>query len=134
MRWLDTNIILRYLTADDPAKAQACLSLVQRVQQGEEELATSETILAEVSYVLTSQYRLSHPEIAARLRPLIDLRGMRLPRKRVVLRGLELYVQHPRLDFEDALSVAQMEHLGIAEIVSYDRDFDHVPGIVRQEP
>ena len=134
MRWLDTNIILRYLTGDDPVKAQACLSLFQRVREGQEELATSDTVLAEVSYVLTSQHRLSHPEIAARLRPLVGLRGTKLSRKRVVLRALELYEQHPRLDFEDALSVAHMEQLGIQEIVSYDRDFDHVPGVVRTEP
>ncbi len=60
MRWLDTNIVLRFLTNDDPAKARACLELFQRVQRGDEELATSETIVAEVTYVLTSQYGLSH--------------------------------------------------------------------------
>lgn len=134
MRWLDTNVILRYLTADDPVKAQACLSLFRRVEQGQETLATSETHVAETCYVLTSQYGLGHAEIAARLRPLLDLGGLKLPRKRAVLRALDLYAQHSRLDFEDALSVAQMEHLGISEIVSYDRDFDRVPDIVRQDP
>jgi len=134
MRWLDTNIIVRYLTGDDPIKAQACLALFQRVQQGDEELATSETIIAEVTYVLTSQYQLGHPEIAARLRPLLALGGLKLPAKRVVQHALERYSESPRLDFEDALSVEHMTHLGIQAIVSYDRDFDRVPEIVRQEP
>ena len=134
MKWLDTNIILRYLTADDPVKAQACLALLERVQHGEDELATAETIIAEVSYVLTSQHQVSHPEITARLRPLLNLAGLKLSHKQVVLRALEVYEEFPRLDFEDALSVAHMERLGVTEIVSYDRDFDRVPGIIRLEP
>ena len=134
MKWLDTNIILRYLTGDDPAKAQACLALFQRVQQGDEELATTETIIAEVTYVLTSQYGLDHGEIAARLRPLLALSGLKLAHKRVVQQALERYAEFPRLDFEDALSVEHMDRLGVQEILSYDRDFDRVPDITRHEP
>ncbi len=134
MKWLDTNIILRYLTGDDPAKAQACLALFQRVQRGDEELASTETIIAEVTYVLTTQYKLDHGEIAARVRPLLALPGLKLTHKRVVQQALERYAESPQLDFEDALSVEHMERLGIREIVSYDRDFDRVPDITRQEP
>jgi predicted nucleic acid-binding protein len=134
MKWLDTNVILRYLTGDDPAKAQACLQLFQRVQRGEEELATAETIIAEVTYVLTSQYHLSHADITARLRPLLSLSGLKLPHKRVVQRALERYSQSPHLDFEDALSVEHMDRLGVREIVSCDRDFDRVSEVTRHEP
>lgn len=76
MRFLDTNVILRYLTGDDQARAQACYELFQRVQRGEEELATCETIAAEVIYVLSS------PRLPYRLDPAASL------------------------DFEDALAVA----------------------------
>lgn len=134
MRWLDTNVILRLLTADDPLKAESCLALLQRVRRGEEELATADIIVAEVVCVLRSQYHLSHAEIAAALRPLIALTGLRLPQKRVVQQALDIYEEFPRLDFEDALSVALMRQLRIDAIVSYDRDFDRVPDIVRQEP
>lgn len=134
MRWLDTNIILHYLTNNDPLKGAACFDLFQRVGRGEESLATTEAIIAEVTYVLTSQYRLSHSEITSRLQPIVTLRGLRLSEKQTVLRALEYFGASSRLDFEDALSVAHMERLGISEIVSYDRDFDRVTGIVRQEP
>lgn len=134
MRWLDTNIIVRYLTEDDPVKARSCLTLFQHVQQGDEELATTETIIAEVTYVLTTQYGLDHGEIAARLRPLLALSGLKLTHKRVVQRAMERYSESPRLDFEDALSVEHMHRLGLQEIVSYDRDFDRVSDIIRQEP
>ena len=54
MRFLDTNVFLRYLTGDDEIKAQASYELFQRVSLGEEELFTCEAIVAEVVYVLSS--------------------------------------------------------------------------------
>ena len=66
MRFLDTNVILRYLTSDDEAKAEACYRLFQRVKDAEEEVVTCEAIVTEVVYVLSSPrapYRLSHEEV-----------------------------------------------------------------------
>ena len=137
MRFLDTNIILRYLTRDDEAKAQACYHLFQRVKEGEEEVCTCEAIITEVVYVLSSSrapYRLNHEEIKARLVPIVTLRGLKLPNKRVYLQALDLYASFPFLDFEDALAVAHMERQGVKELLSYDRDFDRIPGITRVEP
>ena len=137
MRFLDTNVVLRYLTGDDPAKAQACYELFQRVQRGDEELFTTESVAAEVAYVLSSPrgpYRLGHAEIASRLHPILALRGVRMPRKQVCLRALDFFARHDALDIEDALALAHMERLGITEIVSYDRDFDDAPGVTRTEP
>ena len=137
MRFLDTNVILRYLTRDDEAKAEACYELFQQVRRGEEELVTCEAIVTEVVYVLSSPrapYRLSHEEIRARLVPILTLRGLRLPQKRVYLSALDLYASSPFLDFEDALAVAHMERLGVTEIASYDRDFDRLPALQRVEP
>jgi len=137
VRFLDVNVILRYLTRDDEAKAEACYELFQQVQRGDAELATCEAIVAEVIYVLSSPrltYRLNHEEIRARLLPLLTLRGLRLPQKRVCLQALDTYASSPSMDFEDALATAHMEQRGIAEIVSYDRDFDSVPRVRRVEP
>lgn len=137
MRFLDTNVILRYLTRDDESKADACYRLFQRVKQGQEELFTCEAIIAEVTYVLSSPracYQLSHGEVRARLLPILALRGLKLPQKRVCLRALDLYASSPVLDFEDALAVAHMEQRDMAEIVSYDKDFDRLPGIRRTVP
>lgn len=137
MRFLDANVILRYLTRDDEAKAHACYELFQRVKQGVEELLTCEAIVTEVVYVLSSPrapYRLGHEEIRARLLPILTLRGLRLPQKRAYLRALDLYAASSFLDFEDALAVAHMERRGMNELLSYDMDFDRVPAIKRMEP
>ena len=137
MRFLDTNVILRYLTRDDEAKAEACYRLFQRVKDAEEEVVTCEAIVTEVVYVLSSPrapYRLSHEEVRERLMPILTLRGLKLGQKRIYLHALDIYASSPFLDFEDALAIAHMARLGVTEIVSYDRDFDRIAGLRRVEP
>ena len=135
MIFLDANIFLRFLTQDDPAKGRACLSLLRRVAAGEE-ATTSETVIAEVAYVLSSprQYKLTHTDISARLRPVLLLRGLKLPDRQRLLRTLDLYASYAHLDFEDCLTLAQIEQQKIATLLSYDRGFDRVPGVKRAEP
>jgi predicted nucleic acid-binding protein len=135
MPFVDTNIFLRYLTRDDPDKAQACFELFKRAEANQITLTATETVVAEVVYVLSSKrtYNLPRDQIRARLYPLLTLQGLRLPQRQTVLRALDLYVAH-EIDFEDALIVAHMQRQAIRDVYSYDRDFDQVPGINRQEP
>ena len=135
MQFVDANIFLRYLTRDDPEKAQACLALFQQAERGEVTLFTTETIIAEIVYVLSSPrlYNLSRQDVRNRLMPLLTLPGLRMSKRSVALRALELYESH-NVDFEDALAAAHMEQLGIETIISYDRDFDRFPQVTRAEP
>lgn len=80
------------------------------------------------------QYGLSHAEAAARMRPILLLRGLKLPQKRLYLRALDLYASYPFLDFGDAVSIAHMERQRIVEVYSYDTDFDRVAEMRRVEP
>lgn len=136
MKWLDTNVIIRYLTRDDPVKAAAAMTMLRRVASGEEQVRTCEAIISEACYVLSSRalYRMTHADVRARLVPIINLRGLRLPGTRLYLRALDIYADDQALDFEDALCVAYMEREAIGEIYSWDTDFDGVPGITRIEP
>jgi predicted nucleic acid-binding protein len=135
MEFLDTNIILRYLAKDDPAKAARCYELFQRLKRKEIRLATSESVVAEVVYVLSSPslYNRSRRDIRTLLLPIIRLPRLRVPHRRTVLRALELYAT-TSLDSEDALSVAHMRRLKLTTIVSYDEDFDRIEGVQRREP
>lgn len=135
MEFLDANIFIRHLTRDDPQKAQACFALFQRAERNEVELTTSESVIAEVVYVLSSRatYDVPRADIRALLYPLVMLPGLKLPHRRMYLRALDIYAS-TKLDFEDALTVAHMERLHITQVVSYDRDFDGLQGITRREP
>ncbi len=135
MHFVDTNIFIRYLTNDDPAKARACLELFKQVERNEIVLFTSETVIAEVAYVLASArlYGLAHAEIRDRLVAILTLAGLRMPDKTVCLRALELYAAHT-VDFEDALAVAHMERQQMTAIYSYGHDFEKISGVERFEP
>jgi predicted nucleic acid-binding protein len=61
------------------------------------------------------------------------MRGLQLPRKRAILQALDLYAS-TALDFVDALNVAYLQDLRLTTIVSFDRDFDRIPGLQRREP
>jgi predicted nucleic acid-binding protein len=133
-QFVDTNIILRYLTKDDPQKASACLALFQKAQQNRVRLTTSESVIAETVYLLSSKkvYRLQPQEVKRRLAPLL-LRALRIEHKDTIITALDLYGAY-HMDFEDCLTVAHMERQKLKEIYSYDQDFDQVEHIQRREP
>lgn len=135
MQFIDANVFIRHLTRDDPEKAQACFELFRKAQQREITLTTSESVIAEVVYVLSSKhlYNLPREEIRRLLYPLLSLPGLKLTHRKIYLRALDIYAKYP-LNFEDALTVAQMERQKISEVYSYDREFDQVVGIIRLEP
>jgi len=135
MIYLDANILIRLLTRDDPEKAQRCFDLLKKAERGEIRLVTSEYVIAEVVYVLSSPrlYHLPAKRIRDLLLPILGLRGLKLPSRQVYRRALDIYAQY-NMDFGDALTVAHMEQWGVETVLSYDKHFDRVEGIERAEP
>ena len=135
MEFLDANVFLRYLTRDDPVKAERCYELFQRLKRKEIRVFTSESVLAEVVYVLSSRtlYHQSREQVRALLVPIISLPGLKIQYRRTFLRALDLFAD-TNLDFEDTISLAHMERMQIKTIISYDRDFDRFKNIQRHEP
>ena len=127
--------IVRSTTPDGQAKAAQAAALVRAAREGTADITTSEAVRAEVAYVLATprHYQLPAADVAARLRPILQLRGLRLPEKRLYLRALDIMGSPPRLGFVDALTVAILERSG-DDLASFDSDFDRVPGIRRYQP
>ena len=135
MRFIDANIILRYLTQDDPKKAENCYKLFQKVKNGEIDVTTCEAVLAEIVYVLSSSklYNLPGSEIYSLLIPIINLKGFKLSQKRLYIKALDIYASI-NIDFEDAVAIAHANKRQIREIYSYDNDFDKIKQLKRLEP
>lgn len=133
--FLDTNIILRYLLRDDEAKAQRCLALLEKAERGEISLQSSDLVIAEVVWVLQAPttYNLPREKIRDLLLPIIMLRGLKLPNKRLHIRAFQLYVDK-NIDFIDAYHAAFMERRRLKKIYSYDTDFEQLESIKRLEP
>ncbi len=132
MRFVDTNIFLRYLTKDDPLKAEAAVSLLLRVERGEEKIETSSLVLFETIFTLEKSYHLPKATIRQMIGDIISLRGLHLPQKRVWTQSLDLYARL-NISFADAFNAVYMNTHQIAEIYSWDADFDKGAGIVRLE-
>ncbi|MFN0074403.1 MAG: type II toxin-antitoxin system VapC family toxin [Chloroflexota bacterium] len=139
-RFIDTNMFLRYLTHPDTdeqrRKHEASSALIQQVESGDEEAVTTESVFAEIMFVFCSrrQYGLDRAQGVDLVRPLIEMPSLELTGKSTYLRAMDLFCTYSQLDIEDAISAAFMERHGIAEIWSFDHDFDNIPGIVRVEP
>lgn len=135
MRFLDANVILRYLTRDHPDHSQRAYAFLQRVEAGEIEVTITEAVIAEVVHVLSSKtlYNVSRTDIQDQLVATLTLKGMRLRAKGTYIRALDIYAT-TNLDFVDALLVAQVEQTKDAVVVSFDRDYDKTPSVTREEP
>ena len=90
-------------------------------------------MIIEAVYVLNRLYNQPKPAIRDALLPLLELPGIVLPGKRRYRRVFELYVRHS-LSLADAFHAVMMTQLKTKEVISFDDDFDRVPGIKRTEP
>ena len=133
--YVDTDVIIRLLTNDDPTKQAEALVLFQAVEEGNLSLAAPDTVIADAVYVLSSPrlYHLQRSEVQALLSPLMHLPGFKVENKRAVTKALEVYA-FSDLDFGDALIVTSMQQDGAHSLYSYDTHFDDIPGLERLAP
>ena len=105
-----------------------------RIQRGELKAQTADTVIFEAVFTLQGEsYLASREVIREGILSLIGMPGLEMTNKQRLRRAFDLYVEE-NMSFGDAYHVALMEHLGIEEIASFDRDFERVPGIRRREP
>src|SRR4051794_37430711 len=111
VKFIDTNIFIRHLTNDNPVQSPACFVLIQEIEQGRIQAWTSELVILEVIFVLSSRtlYNLSRERIRDVFLPLINLPGIKLTNKRIYRRVFELYTSLA-IDFTDAYNAALMEN------------------------
>ena len=133
--FIDTNVIIRLLTGDDPQKQDEAAALFEQVQSGTLTVAAPDTVVADAVYVLSSPrlYNLPRTEVQELLRPLVTLPNFRVRNKRVLLMALMHYAT-VNIDFGDAMIVASMQQADSQALYSYDTDFDRFPAITRLTP
>lgn len=131
--FLDTNVLMRHLAQDHPEHSPRSTAFLERVERGEVRVRIADTVVFETTFLLERHYRLSKEAIRDALLSLLELPGVVLPGKRRLRRVFELYVDY-NLPFADAYHAALIEGLKLGEFISFDRDFDRVPGIKRREP
>ena len=127
--FVDTNVIVRHLTADPPAMAERATAFLAQ----EDEMHLADLVVAETVYVLESFYGAPRGQIAAAMRSLVTMRSMITVDPVLLLRAIEVY-ELDRLDFAEAYLVASAERTGVGKVVSFDRTIDRVGTVRRIEP
>ena len=133
MTLLDANIIVRYVTGDDPVKTPRCERFLNAVAKAEQRVVMTSLCLAEVAWVLDRLYHYPKPAVVAVLRRLLNTAGIELTDRPLWVAAVDLYETHA-MNLIDAYHVAFMQTRGITTLYSYDSDFDHVTGLTRREP
>ena len=131
--YVDSNVILRFLTGDPPEMAAQARALFEAVEQDEVTLVLDEIVVAETVWVLQSFYGYPHHDIARVLQELLSHKGLEADDTPGLLAALHLFAEK-NVDFADALVAVHMERRGMREIFSFDRHFDRLPGIIRRSP
>lgn len=132
-QFVDTNIFLRLLTNDDPAKAGRCRRLFARAVAGGVQLQTSELVIAEIVWTLQSYYELAKPDTIEKVGQILNTPNLTVSGQEALLEALVLWGRH-NCDFIDAYNAARMRRDGLTELLSYDTDFDALPFVRRLEP
>lgn len=133
MRFIDTNLFIRYFSRDDEEKAQKVLALLKRVEKNEEKITTTPLVIFETIFTLESFYKVPKEEIKELMLPILNLKGLKLQDKGIFLEALDTYMKED-ISFPDAFNAVFCLKKGIKGIYSYDEDFDKIKGLKRIIP
>ena len=132
--FVDTNLFIRYLTNDDPEKANRFEKLLEQAASGILTLVTTEMVIAEIVWGLESFYELTPPKIAPLIRGILATPGLEIINGPLIGRALELY-EGQNIDFVDGYITAVMEKQGISDIYFFDRKhISRIRTVTRNEP
>lgn len=128
--FLDANLLIRFFTNDDSAKADSVENLLKKAKK--DELAISDVLVAEIVWVLLSFYKLNKDEILEKLEGLLTLRNLKL--NRLVLKQTLDFWQKHNISFVDAYLCAVALKNGNHAFYSFDQALDKIKEIKRLEP
>ena len=126
---IDSNLPMYLVGAAHPHKVDARRILEQLVAEGCR-LVTDAEVLQEIlhRYVAINRRDAIQPCFELLLEVVDEVLPVDLG---TVLRAREIVLGRTELTARDAIHVAVMQAHGIAEIMSFDRHFDGLPGVVR---
>lgn len=125
---IDTNVIIRYLTGDDPEKAEK-FRVYLRANRG---LFVSDTVVVETYFALTSFYNFSRSKVLSWLSDLIRHPNIQCD-EGLLKEVIEVAASH-NVSFVDAYCAALARQRTNGKLLSYDKDIGRIAGITRIEP
>jgi predicted nucleic-acid-binding protein len=125
MRAVDTNVLVRLLTRDDPRQVAAAEAFVASGAW------VSHVVLVEAIWVLTSVYNLKPPALATAIAMLLSHRQLTLQEADVVAAALEQFRKKPALSFSDCIVLESAHKAGHLPLGTFDGDLSKLEGAQR---
>lgn len=132
MRGLDTNILVRFLTADEPTQSEICRRLIETTEAEGGNLHISVLVLAELVWVLRGRrYAFSRAKVADVLDALLDANVFEVQDRDLVRRANAAFRTGPA-DFSDHLIGEIDRRAGCTTTLTFDRRLSATEGF--EEP
>ena len=125
MRAIDTNVVVRLVTRDEPAQVQAAEAFASSGAW------ISNVVLAETGWVLDSVYGRTAEQIAAAIDTLLNHKNVTMQDTDVVVSALEQFRRRPALGFSDCLVLEIARKAGYLPLGTFDRDLARLDGTQR---
>lgn len=125
MRAVDTKVLVRLLTRDDPRQVAVAEAFVARGAW------VPHLVLAEATWVLSSVYDLGPRQIAKAVEMLLNHRDLTLQDAEVVVAALAHYRRKPSLSFSDCVVLESARKSGHLPLGTFDRDLGKLDGAQR---
>jgi len=120
MRALDTNVLVRYLTADDRRQLALADQVIAACLREEEPIFVPLLVLCELAWVLDRSYGHLKPDIVRTLELLLQMAVFRVEQTDLVRRALQAY-RLGRGSFPDYLILEVSQAAGCRDVVTFDR-------------
>ncbi len=127
MPGLDTNVLVRWLVADDDEQT----AQVQRLfdaSAGGDPLFVPATVLLELEWVLRARYRLDKEAVILAFNALLETHGLELQSESAVERALHAY-RDGSTEFADCLHAGLCGAAERAPMLSFDVKAARLPGV-----
>lgn len=117
---LDSNVLVRYLTLDDPKQSERAVRLIERELSESEPGFISILVLMETIWVLRRLYKVTANEVLQTVSALIGTPQLRIEGRDTVLRAVRL-AEASGCSLSDCLIVTIGELAGCTKVVSFDK-------------
>jgi predicted nucleic-acid-binding protein len=116
---LDTNILIRYYSVDDPEQFAIAAKFLQSLTRENPGFISTPTLL-EFVWVITSTYKLSRESVVSILSSLLHDETLRVQSPELAKLALEQYSEG-KADYGDCMITMCSRSLGCNQVMTFDR-------------
>jgi predicted nucleic-acid-binding protein len=124
---LDTNVLIRYLTQDDPVQSAKATEVIERRLTAKNPGFVSVVAMVETVWVLDRAYSLTAKEISTAVERLLQVEVLAIENEQEVFTAM-VALKQGRGSFSDALIAELGARAGCARTLTFDQKALRLPG------